>query len=482
MSTTQKPNVLWICTDQQRWDTIHALGNKAIRTPNLDRLCAEGTAFTHAHCQSPICTPSRASFLTGLYPSSVHGNINGNRTFNIPERAKMITRHLADHGWTCGLVGKLHVASAWDGEERRVDDGYEEMHFSHSPQQLADESNEYFAWLKSSGKLDEVLDFSANRPAVRTGVKYQSNVPFELHQTTWCADVAIDFMNRHSGSPWLMSVNIFDPHGPMDAPEEFSRPYEEAGVPEPLYRESDVENQHRLSTHVFQGPCNKPGELEQREKASYYGMIELIDRNVGRMLDELERSGQRENTIVIFTSDHGDMLGDHGLRAKGCRLYDGLVRVPLIVSSPGRVEQGLVSDALVELTDIAPTLAELAGVPLEWTQGESLWPILRGDAPPDNHRDFVRTEFYDVLDMTWGRDVPAPAPSYATMYRDKRYKLNVFHGNEYGELYDMQNDPNEFVNLWEDPEYAELKCRLMKLSFDASIVITDPGSVRIGRF
>ena len=117
--TAERPNILWICTDQQRYDTIHALGNPIIRTPNLDRLCAEGIAFTHAYCQNPICTPSRTSFLTGLYPSTVHGNINGNARCNLPENARLVTTRLRDAGYDCGLSGKLHLASSL-GRRRRT--------------------------------------------------------------------------------------------------------------------------------------------------------------------------------------------------------------------------------------------------------------------------------------------------------------------------------------------------------------------------
>lgn len=182
--------------------------------------------------------------------------------------------------------------------------------------------------------------------------------------------------------------------------------------------------------------------------------------------------------MIIFTSDHGEGLGDYALSSKGCRFYEGLVRVPLIFSWPGVIQQGRVSDALVELIDIAPTIADIVGEQLEWVQGKSLWPILCGDAPLEHHRDYVRCEYYDVLDMTWGKDEEKAPPSYATMYRDRQYKLNVFHGNDYGELYDLQNDPNELANLWENPDHQEIKHKLIK----ASVVITDPGSIRIGRF
>jgi arylsulfatase A-like enzyme len=176
--------------------------------------------------------------------------------------------------------------------------------------------------------------------------------------------------------------------------------------------------------------------------------------------------------VVIFTSDHGETLGDHGLIQKGCRFYEGLVRVPLIFSWPGHFAQGLVRDDLVELTDKAPTILELAGLQVpERMTGRSLLPILRGESMAE-HREFVRCEYYDALDE--------PDNSFATMYRDKRYKLVVYHGHDLGELYDLEEDPNEFENMWDEPEAQPLKLRLMQESFDASMLAMDRGPKRIG--
>ena len=211
-------------------------------------------------------------------------------------------------------------------------------------------------------------------------------------------------------------------------------------------------------------------------------MIELIDEQVGRMLEALSRTGQRDNTVVIFMSDHGEMLGDHGLTAKGCRFYEGAVRVPLIVSWPGRFRQGLVAGGLAELTDLAPMLAELAGEPLTWTHGRSLLPILTGAADPARNHDYVRTEYYDVLNMYLPQEPDRHTPCWATMYRDERHKLVSYHDLDYGELYDLERDPLELTNLWEAPAAAALRAELTQQSFDATVAACDPSPDQIGRF
>jgi arylsulfatase A-like enzyme len=209
--------------------------------------------------------------------------------------------------------------------------------------------------------------------------------------------------------------------------------------------------------------------------AAYYAQIELIDDQLGRMLDALEATGQRENTIIILTSDHGEMLGDHALLWKGCRFYEGAVHVPLIISWPAQAQSGLVSDALVELTDLVPTLLDALDLPIsKHVQGRSLLPILKGAADPDHHRDFVRCEYHDTLDR--------PYASHANMLRTDRYKLVVYHGHEVGELYDLEADPDEFHNLWDDPAMQETKHALIKQLFDAVMLAVDEGVERVGRY
>lgn len=467
-----RPNILWYCSDQQRFDTIGALGNPHVHTPNLDRLAREGVAFTHAHCQSPICTPSRASFLTGKYPSAVRANTNGNEVY---AGETLVTRRLADTGYDCGLAGKLHLAGAWNGRETRTDDGYRFFKYSHAPRNDWFSGHDYANWIRSHGEDPaRVLKITSNHPAdLMEPTAEKDNVSPRLHQTHWCSEEAIEFVSEQRAGPWLMSVNPYDPHPPYNPPYEYYRRFDPETLPGPHFRESDLAHQNEyLGKMDFQSISRRPEEFEAKKvQAAYYAMIEQVDHEFGRILEALERTGQRERTVVIYMSDHGESLGDHGLVHKGCRFFDGLTRVPLIVSWPGHFAGGPRSDALVELTDVMPTIMELAGLPVPpGVQGRSLLPILMGKAPPNHHRDFVRSEYYDAVDM--------PDHTFGTMYRDRRYKLVVYHGHGRGEMYDMERDPHEHESLWDSPEHQAIKSELIQRSFDATIRAMDYGPPR----
>lgn len=470
----QRPNILWICTDQQRFDTIAALGNPLIRTPNIGRLVGSGVSFTRAYCQSTVCAPSRASFLTGRYPRTTGCRQNGQ---SIPKRERLISRILADHGYTCGLAGKLHLASASDGKvEERTDDGYEVFHWSHHPQPDWPE-NAYTQWLSKQGRTWDELYRGAETPYVKEGT------PAEFHQTTWCAEMTIDFIRQQRKGPWLFSFNCFDPHHPFDPPKEFMDRYHPADMPLPKYQPGELDNKPVYQRLDHQWAHGEPGYFHvaamtdddrRQVTAAYYAMIELIDEQVGRILAALEETGQLENTIVIFMSDHGEMLGDHGLYLKGPHFYEEAVRCPLIVSWPGRFEQDLRAQGLVELVDLVPTLLEAAEIEIEPAiQGHSLLPILRGQADPSKHRDYVYCEYYNA--WTHKR-------SYGTMMRTPDKKIVVYHGIDDGELYDLSHDPGEVENLWRRRDHAALREKLLKEAFDASVFTLDPMPARLGPF
>jgi arylsulfatase len=230
----KRPNILWYCTDQQRWDTIHALGNAHIHTPHLDGFCAKGTAFERAYVQSPICTPSRASMLTGRYPATHHVHRNGNVSF--PPGEVLVTRLLADAGYDCGLVGKFHLTKA-KGHEERIDDGYRVWEWSHHPlPNLDPEHHAYHQWLEGKG-VDPKELFSRIKGFCGAGV------PAELHQTTWVTEMATRFVQAKREGPWMLSLNPFDPHPPFDPPPEYLGRYDPAKLTPPLFRDSDLERQ-----------------------------------------------------------------------------------------------------------------------------------------------------------------------------------------------------------------------------------------------
>lgn len=463
-----RPNILWYCTDQQRFDTIGALGNPVVQTPVLDKLVESGVAFTHAYCQSPICTPSRASFMSGMYPSRVHNTRNGNA--NYPGGAPLISRQIADQGYDCGMIGKFHLQSSGKRTEPRIpQDGYRYWKFSHAPRDdWPRGEHDYADWVRErGGDLNKMRD-SAER------------VPAEFHQTTWATERAIEFIDDSRDGPWMLNINVYDPHPPFIPPAAYAARFSAKDMPGPLFRDSDLEQQEKLAGADFQTKAKHPDEIDAKDaQAKYYAMISLVDDQFGRLLEHLDRTGQRENTVIIFTSDHGETLGDHGLMFKGCRFYEGLVRVPLIFSAPSGFVRGTRIDQIVELLDMSATLLELAGTtPLDTHQGRSLLPYLQGIRAPDVPvRDFVRCEYLDSLaaDFTGGNG------TFATMHRTDRYKLVVYHSlGDVGELYDLENDPEEYMNLWESPGHREIRNQLILESFNAHVnLTTDVGSERI---
>lgn len=485
----QRPNILWYCSDQQRHDTIRALGQPHIETPNLDALCASGVAFRRAYTQSQICTPSRASFLTGRYPASHHVYRNGNAYF--PTHEKLVTRLFADAGYDCGLVGKLHLSAA-KYFEQRPDDGYRMFQWSHHPTPDAARGHDYESWLRYEKKVDPVELYASHNQFCGPGVAAQ------YHQTTWVSEMAIRFIHEQRDGPWLLSLNPFDPHAPFDAPPEYLAKVRAESLPFPLFRDSDIERQKAFAaidqqTKVAVDPrvrrqgstvverehdlvASKPPDAYDalEVKANYYAMIMLIDDQFRRIVDALRDSGQLDNTLIVYMSDHGELLGDHGLILKGCRFFEGLVHIPMIFSWPERFAKGVQSEALVESVDVAPTLLEAAGLAVpESMQGKSLLPILEGRADPHHHKDCAISEFHDSIGGPRHTD-----HTHGSMVFDGRYKSVVYHGHQVGELYDLQQDPGEFDNLWDDPAARELKMERLKAHLDAMMATVSAGPPR----
>ena len=488
MSNSNRPNILWYCTDQQRYDTIRALGNEFVTTPNIDALCKDGVAFQQAYCQSPVCTPSRASFLTGRYPASHHVHRNGNEFF--PPWEKLVTKIMTDEGYDCGLIGKLHLSRCQIPETRHKDDGYRYYKWSHHPNPDYPEGHDYADWLEKEMGVDPIELYAKIQGSIGPGV------PTELHQTTWCTEMALRFIDEKRDGPWLLSINPFAPHPPFDPPQEYLDRYDPAKMPMPLFRESDIEHQKafkdidqqvRVAVNPYKakeiedttkntargdlGSTAPTGYDPQLVKACYYAHIELVDAQFGRIVEKLKQTGEYDNTIIIFTSDHGELLGDHGLIYKGCRFFESLVHVPLIISWPAKGIHGKLSTALVELVDLAPTILEAAGIEIPYNmQGKSLLPMMTGKADTSHHKNFVISEYNDAI----GGKV-MPDHSHGFMYFDGRYKVCVYKGHNVGEIYDLQEDPGEFDNLWNNASFVDKKAELLHKAIMGYMSTSDAG-------
>jgi len=496
-----RPNILWICTDSQRWDTLGCYGNPQVHSPNIDRLAREGMLFEHCYVQNPLCQPSRGAFLTGRYPVTNRLRQNGQC---IPEEERLVTRILADHGYLCGLSGKLHLSACnrrftlgerwWEhgaeaqlvqGCERRIDDGYlhTEFHWDHAPSP-AYRSSAYNQWVQAQGHQINAAERS-------DAADVKNGMPPQLHQTFWCAEKAMEFIRRYETSeqPWLFSVNIFDPHFACDPPEDYLAPYldqlEQIPLPNYVPGELDDKPEWQRRRHEASGKgksgmggygTSDEGDPHEHRmlRAGYWAMCDFIDVQVGRLIQCLESTGQRENTLIIFTSDHGEMLGDHGVYIKGPFLYDPAVRVPLIISQPGVIPENSRRSTMVELSDLAPTLLEASSIPVPASmQAQSLWPVLKGDRT--EHREDVYCEYYNS-NPDGGRGI------YLTMLRNHRYKIVVAHGGHGGELYDLERDSNETHNYWADPDYREVKMNLLIRLTDRMAHTADPLPERVGIF
>lgn len=484
-------NILVLMTDQQRFDAMGCYGNRHIKTPNLDRLAANGALFETCYVQNPICSPSRATFMTGLYPRN-HGLwANG---VTLPEGLRLLSKALAGAGYDCGMAGKQHLAPCSAGEEPRLDDGYRVYRWSHDPIHSSP-GNSYHAWLKhhhpaifESAVVRKPLG-SAEAGNVAKGAMPLDVVPVEAHYSRWIAEEAIAFVedrSRPAGTPFYFMANFFDPHHPFGAPEPFRALYDADTIPLPSGSAAELAGKPQVQQdyHLRSYGGHAPGfadysEAELREaRAAYYAMVSMIDAEVGRIIEVLERRGELDTTLVVFTSDHGEMLGDHAIMLKGPMLYEPVVRVPLIMHQPGAIAPGRRVRSLVQNIDLTPTILAAAGVPDAFpTQGTDLMPLTQADDP--HWRDWALCEYRDS-----GHG--AEPPVHTTMLRHARYKLVVWHGapavarDRDGELYDLEADPGERVNLFHDPAHAGTREAMKDMLIDVLDATEWPRPPRTG--
>lgn len=503
-------NVLLITTDQQQAATIGAYGSRVCQTPNLDRLAAQGVRYDACRTQQPFCQPARASILTGQYPSTHGVTFNG---IDLPDDAveQSVATRFGEAGYRTGYFGKAHWASTFpffptgklesvEGSAAMPEDwtgpyfGFDHVQlvlFGHAMRVApvmgsfswcfgpAPMGLHYGRWLYEEGvaRGNELLRLMQPEAA---GAKWDSTqtwrsvLPEEAHPTTWVADRAIDWLDASSadGEPFFGWVSFTDPHHPMDPPARWFDMYSPDDVAEVLPDRTREAAGNKPPLHELWSRGNNGGIFEwanpggatlsdrdlAKMTAAYFGLVSQLDHNIGRILDRLDELGIADDTLVIMTTDHGEYLGAHNQIFKGPLHYEELLRVAMIARGPGVVAApgGTVADP-VGTIDLQPTMLSAAGLPVpDYCEGAVLPGFAGGTA-----REWSLTEDdFDVL-------FRVPLRTIAT----DRYKLTVNLDTPGGmaELYDLHDDPGEFVNRWDDPAYAAAQADMDALLKDEGV-------------
>lgn len=424
-----KWNLLIITNDQHRADCLGCYGNPVIRTPHTDRLASEGVRFGNHFVHAPQCVPSRCSLHTGRYP---HVHRVPTNSYVLPESEETLAKVLNRQGYGTACVGELPFAP---------------QPYVGGFQQVLASNPEYDRFLASHG---------LKVPAAQ-GPFQAAPVPWtdDVDETAFFAGHAREFIRNAGSKPFFLHVNFRRPHHPFNPPAPFDRMYQGAQFPESHVRAGEMANKPPQQKAALENTVGfdlrtlTPADLD-RVKAYYYGMISENDKYIGAILDELKAAGLDDRTVVVFNADHGEMLGDHGLLFKGSYMYDGVVKVPLIIRAPGKLPAGSVVNELCEEIDVMPTLLELLGVaPPSGVQGKSL--IGTKGKPA------VFSEFPTIK-----------------MARTREWKLVHYTKAKYGELYHLSEDPYELQNLWDDPKYAAHRADMEALLFDWLAATSDP--------
>ena len=484
----KKPNIVFICTDQQRFDSLGCTGNPLARTPHLDAIAAKGVRFTHHSAPCPICSPSRASIFTGLYPRNHGLTING---MALDPGLPTLPGQLMQAGYRTHGVGKHHLqpilapaeyampesAAFWSGKDADAWTGpyygFQDVAFViGEADQSANCGGHYAHWLRTHHP--EAVSLLASEAALAPKPSdldeiWQSAIPAGLHYNSWITDRAVEFIDSVD-DPFFLYVSYPDPHHPFAPP----RPYCDMFIPDKMPLPRVVPGELSRMPAYYQD-ISSPGQsgfldaywgsTEDAEQgfllqtkglceaslrtaiAHTYGMVTMIDDGVGRLMAALQRRGLETDTLIIFTSDHGELLGDHGLLHKGPPAYRQTREVPLLVKGPG-IPAGQVSQALTSHIDLMPTLLDMVGSPLSThgVDGQSLSPLFRDECI--EVRDAVYSEYHPRSSNT---------RLYNQTIQTQQWRLTLYpESSEWGELFDLENDPYEHSNLFAEPRYAPI--------------------------
>lgn len=448
-----RPNVLFLISDDLT-TALNCYGSSRMKTPNIDRLAGRGVRFDRAYCQFPLCGPSRNSMLTGLYPNStgIHANAQIFRQ-SIPSHVSLPHAFRLD-GYFAARIGKLYHYGVPRsvGTNGHDDPGSWELELNPAGVDRLEEEPKIFTL--TPGQFGGTLSWYASpkSDAYHTDGIMATDAEWVLER---CA--------RRDDRPFFLAVGFYRPHTPYVAPESYFDHYPEGEMPLVEGVEEDQEDIPPAGLMSYKREQDQlTDDLRRQAMQAYFASISFMDAQVGRVLDALDRLGLAENTVIVFTSDHGYHLGEHGLWQKQS-LFEESARVPLIIAAPGVTEAGTVSEAPVGLIDLYPTLAELCGVEApENLQGQSLVPILKDPEEPGRG--------WSLSQVVRGGGGQDPANRfYGYSIRTPRWRFTEWdEGNRGRELYDHEADPKEQTNLADDPEHAEIVAELSTLLREAA--------------
>ena len=483
---SSKPNILFLITDQQRADSMGCYGNPAGTTPNLDQLAADGLVFDQAYCESPICMPSRVTLLTGKYAEQ-HGVVLHNNNIRPEERTLADTFNNAGYYTHC--IGKMHMYSQEQpGNPESLPDWRAGMHQDFQGpfcgfqgcDLILGHSNSvtghYGEWVKKHHPAAVETFWTENHEAVADRKKFhitnafRTDIPEEAHSSYYVAEQCkkVFGIAEEQEQPFFCYASFPDPHWPVCPPGTWFDKFKDAELPPriPYHDECDRDDlppQYKAiknGTRYYNGGCRFIGHEHAEEieaiRRGYHAAVAFIDYNVGRIIDDLKQRGLYDNTIIIYTTDHGDYLGDHGLQAKGGFLYESFIRTPMLIRDP----QGLKGKRITapfSFVDVAETLCDLADVEYDLAgSGISQAVVCRGE------QQQVR-EHCTVTHFAHSESEDCPADQHAIIFED--WKLVYTAGQEHGLLFDLNNDPQELENLWHNKDHAEQKQALLNRLF-----------------
>ena len=480
----QAKNILFIMCDQLRWDYLSCYGHPHLQTPNIDRLAQQGVRFEHAYVQAPLCGPSRRCTLTGRYMFS-HGSHNNGDPLRVGEL--FLGDYLRPLGMRTALVGKTHMKPDRAGllrlgvdlnspaAQREIEAGFEafERDDGMSPDPILRPDLRYNQYLRergydpinpwdrnANGALDEQGNFVSGWQM--RNARYPANIKEEDSETPYMTSRAIEFITEAGEQPWCLHLSYIKPHWPYIAPAPYHSLYGAEHVVPAVRNAAEREDAHPVYDafmHLRYSQEFSRDEVRQTVIPVYMGLVKQIDDQIGRLLAFLQAQGRMEETLIVFTSDHGDYLGDHWLGEKDL-FHEPSVRVPLIICDPSPeadATRGTVEKGLVEAIDLLPTFVEFAGGKAQphRLEGRSLLPLLHGEADVA-WRDYVVSEIdFSDRDAMNLLDLP-PELCRVFMLRTARWKY-ILHESFRPQLYDLQNDPDEFVDLGDDPAYQSIR-------------------------